>query len=100
MSKAVRLQPFEAIELMGKNSLWECVAELGGVLRRTVMFANFSDAFAFMTRVALLAERSNHHPEWFNLFNRVEITLTTHEAGGISSRDIEMAHAIDELVPG
>jgi len=64
------------------------------------MFANFSDAFAFMTRVALLAERSNHHPEWFNLFNRVEITLTTHEAGGISSRDIEMAHAIDELVPG
>ena len=100
MNKAVRLQPFEAIELLGKSSLWECVAERGGVLRRTVMFADFSDAFAFMTRVALLAERRNHHPEWFNLFNRVDITLTTHEAGGISARDIEIAHAIDELVPG
>ena len=96
--KAVRLQPFEAIELLGKDSLWECVAERGGVLRRTITFKDFSDAFAFMTRVALIAERSNHHPEWFNLFNRVEITLTTHEAGGISSRDIELAHAIDDLV--
>ena len=50
-----------------------------------------------MTRVAILAEKADHHPEWFNVYNRVEITLTTHDAGGLSTRDIEMAKAIDAL---
>ena len=58
----------------------------------------FSEAFGWMTRVALLAEAMNHHPEWSNVYNRVEITLTTHDAGGLSLRDVHMAKKIDKLV--
>lgn len=67
-------------------------------IRRSFSFADFSEAFAFMTRVALLAEKANHHPEWSNVWNRVDILLTTHDAGGLSSRDIALAQAIDALV--
>ena len=70
----------------------------GKAIERTFEFADFSQAFAFMTRVALLAERKDHHPEWFNVYNRVEITLTTHDAGGLSLRDVKMARKIDKLV--
>ena len=66
-------------------------------IERTFKFRNFSEAFAFMTRVALLAERHDHHPEWSNVYNRVEITLTTHAAGGVSQRDVAMAKAVDKL---
>ena len=65
---------------------------------RKFKFADFSAAFAFMARVALLAEKRDHHPEWSNVYNWVEITLTTHDAGGLSQRDIEMAGAIDALL--
>lgn len=58
-------------------------------------FADFSEAFAFMTRVALYAEKTDHHPEWFNVYNRVDITLTTHDAGGLSERDVAMARFIE-----
>ena len=61
------------------------------------VFADFSAAFAFMTRVALLAEKADHHPEWSNVWNKVEITLTTHDAGGLSRRDVDMAGAINRL---
>ena len=64
---------------------------------RSFRFADFSEAFAFMTRVALIAEKDNHHPEWSNVYNRVEVTLTTHEADGLSQRDVNMAWAIDRL---
>ena len=67
-------------------------------ITRTFTFADFSEAFAFMTRVALAAEKADHHPEWSNVWNRVEIALTTHDAGGLSHRDIEMAEAIEDLV--
>jgi 4a-hydroxytetrahydrobiopterin dehydratase len=67
-------------------------------LTRSFLFADFSEAFAFMTRVALLAEKADHHPEWSNVWNRVDILLTTHDAGGLSQRDVHMAEAIDLLL--
>jgi 4a-hydroxytetrahydrobiopterin dehydratase len=71
----------------------------GLAITRDLKFADFSEAFAFMTRVALLAEKADHHPEWSNVYNRLHITLTTHDAGGLSSRDVKMAKAIDALSP-
>lgn len=67
-------------------------------IERTFRFADFSEAFAFMTRVALLAEQQDHHPEWFNVYNRVEITLTTHDCGGVSPRDAKMVRTIEALL--
>lgn len=67
-------------------------------LTRQLKFADFSAAFAFMTRVALLAEKADHHPEWSNVYNRVDILLTTHDAAGLSQRDVDMATAIDALL--
>lgn len=72
--------------------------EARDAITRRLTFRDFSEAFAFMTRVALLAEKSDHHPEWSNVWNRVDILLTTHDAGGLSQRDIAMAHAIDALL--
>jgi 4a-hydroxytetrahydrobiopterin dehydratase len=69
-------------------------------LSRAWTFKDFSEAWGFMARVALLAEQQDHHPEWSNVYNRVAITLTTHDAGGLSARDVKMAHAIDALVAG
>ena len=70
----------------------------GKAIERRFTFADFSEAFAFMTRVALLAESQDHHPEWSNVYNRVEITLTTHDAEGLSQRDVAMAKVIDALL--
>ncbi len=67
-------------------------------LTREFRFADFSEAFAFMTRVALLAETMNHHPEWSNVWNRVRVQLTTHDAGGITQRDVDLAAAMNRLV--
>jgi 4a-hydroxytetrahydrobiopterin dehydratase len=65
-------------------------------ITRTFKFADFNRAFAFMTRAALLAEKLDHHPEWFNVYNKVEVTLSTHDAGGVTHKDIEMAKAMQE----
>ena len=67
-------------------------------ISRSFTFENFAEAFAFMTQVAMAAEKADHHPEWSNVYNRVDITLTTHDAGGLSSRDVDMAGLIDTLV--
>jgi len=64
---------------------------------RRYRFRNFNQAWGFMARVALLAEAQDHHPEWSNVYNRVDITLTTHDAGGLSARDVRLAQAIDAL---
>jgi len=67
-------------------------------IQRSFKFKNFSEAWGFMNRVALLAETQDHHPEWSNVYNRVEILLATHDCDGLSERDVKLAHAIDTLL--
>ena len=66
-------------------------------ITRSMKFADFNAAFGFMTRVALVAEKVDHHPEWFNVWNRVDITLSTHDAGGLTDRDLKLAAAINKI---
>jgi 4a-hydroxytetrahydrobiopterin dehydratase len=73
------------------------MAEGRDAITRRFVFTDFGEAWAFMSRIALLAEKQDHHPEWSNVWNRVEITLSTHDAGGLSARDVAMAAAIDRL---
>jgi 4a-hydroxytetrahydrobiopterin dehydratase len=68
----------------------------GGKLHRELAFADFVQAFGFMTRCALLAEKRDHHPEWSNVWNKVVIDLVTHDAGGITAKDIELAQAMEK----
>jgi 4a-hydroxytetrahydrobiopterin dehydratase len=75
------------------------MAEGRDALVRSFRFADFSAAWGFMCRVALLAEKQDHHPEWSNVWNRVEILLSTHDAGGLSRRDVALAQAIDAIAP-
>ena len=70
---------------------------VGGKLERELRFADFRTAFAFMTAVALAAEKADHHPEWFNVYNRVRIQLVTHDAAGLTHKDFELASVIDAL---
>lgn len=96
MSQPAKLTPAEldtAISALPEWSLRD------GKLRREFTFADFVTAFGFMTRVAMLAEKANHHPEWFNVYNTVRIDLSTHDVGGISGLDVELARAINELIP-
>ena len=79
---------------LGGGSGWRLVEERDAV-RKEFVFRDFQEAFGFMTRVALAAEKADHHPEWFNVYNRVEIVLTTHDAGGLSARDVALAAEID-----
>ena len=67
-------------------------------IQRSFKFKNFNEAWGFMTRVALMAEKADHHPEWFNVYNRVDILLTTHDCNGLSVRDVTLAKKIDKLV--
>ena len=67
-------------------------------IQKSFRFKNFQEAFAFMTRVALLAEKQDHHPEWFNVYNRVDITLATHDVDGLSERDARLAASIDAIL--
>lgn len=91
-----RLTEEERTTALGDLPGWRLARE-GDAIERKLQFADFSEAWGFMARVALLAEAQDHHPEWFNVYNRVEITLTTHDAGGLSQRDVKMAKAIDAL---
>jgi 4a-hydroxytetrahydrobiopterin dehydratase len=82
-------------EALAALPAWSPVEGRDAILRR-LSFADFNQAFGFMSRVALKAERMDHHPEWFNVYGRVDITLTTHEADGVTARDVELARFIDE----
>lgn len=75
---------------------WEMV-ENRDAIRKTFKFNSFVDAFGFMTRAAIWAEKWNHHPEWFNVYNRVEVTLSTHDVDGLSSLDVKLARKLDTL---
>ena len=72
----------------------------GEAATRTFRFADFAEAFGWMTRVAIHADKADHHPEWFNVYDRVEVTLTTHDAGGLSQRDAGMAAVMDAAAGG
>jgi 4a-hydroxytetrahydrobiopterin dehydratase len=76
-----------------------CEIDGGSAIQRKLVFADFNTAFGFMAQVALYAERHDHHPDWQNVWNKVQITLSTHEVGGVSQRDIDMARFIDTLCP-
>jgi len=89
-----RLSGAERAAALAELDEWAEVEDRDAI-RRDFRFADFAEAFAFMTRVALTAERMNHHPEWSNVWNRVSVTLSTHEAGGVTHRDIDLARAID-----
>ncbi|MTI08199.1 MULTISPECIES: 4a-hydroxytetrahydrobiopterin dehydratase [Curvivirga] len=77
-----------------KESGW-ILEDDGNAINKTFKFKNFSEAFGFMTRVAIRAEKINHHPEWFNVYNRVEVRLTTHDTGGLSELDQKLAKYMD-----
>lgn len=91
-----QLNEAERSEALAALPQWRPRAD-GLAIEREFKFRDFSEAFAFMARVALIAEKHDHHPEWSNVYNRVAITLTTHDAGGLSDRDVTMARAIDGL---
>ena len=92
-----QLSDAERVDALDGLPDWD-VDEARDAITRTFTFDDFSQAFAFMTQVALIAEKADHHPEWSNVYNRVDILLTTHDAGGLSERDIDMAQKIDALV--
>ena len=75
---------------------WSEVKDRDAISKKFV-FADFNQAFGFMTRAALIAEKMDHHPEWFNVYKTVEVTLSTHDAGGVTDKDITLATAMDEL---
>ncbi len=88
-----KLTETEVAALLAEFPDWT-LREDGKALVRTFRFKDFNAAFGFMTRVALYADKHDHHPEWFNVYNRVEVTLTTHDADGLSARDAAMVRAI------
>lgn len=90
--------------ILGQAELDTAMSGLAGwqqtdasTITRSYKFKNFVEAFGFMAQVAILAEKANHHPDWSNSYNRVEITLATHDAGGITQKDVELAQAINAL---
>ena len=91
-----KLDDTARVEALGSLPRWTYDTDARGI-RCSFSLADFAAAFAFMTHVAILAEKADHHPEWFNVYNRVDILLTTHDADGLSQRDIDLATAIDAI---
>jgi 4a-hydroxytetrahydrobiopterin dehydratase len=88
------LAPDKAASALLKHPAWQ-LDDGGKGMRRSLKFADFNAAFGFMARVALWAEKHNHHPEWFNVYNRVDIRLSTHDKGGLTEKDFALAACID-----
>ena len=94
MSERIKLTDSEIQEKLAELSGWKLE---NGKLHKTFQFDSFIDAFAFMTKVAIAAEKLNHHPEWFNVYNKVTVDLTTHDLGGISTFDFELATTMEKF---
>ena len=92
-----KLSEKEIREQVAKLDDWKVVS---GKINKTFEFEDFVQAFGFMTRVAIEAEKINHHPEWFNVYKTVEVTLSTHDAGGLTELDVKLAEAMDKVAAG
>ncbi len=97
MNQITKLESSQVIENLKSLPAWHFEDQRGGLIKRDFKFKDFNQAFGFMAQVALLAEKLNHHPEWSNVYNKVSIVLTTHDAGGVSIKDLELATLIDEI---
>jgi len=95
MKKMKQSQDIESF--LQKNTGWK-MAEGRSALQKSFKFSDFNAAFGFMARVALAAEQMNHHPEWFNVYNRVDVTLSTHDAGGVTEKDFKLAEIMDSFI--
>jgi len=84
---------------LAKLSGWSEAAGRDAITRKFT-FKDFNEAFGFMTRAALIAEKMDHHPEWFNVYKTVEVTLSTHDAGGVTELDVQLAEAMDRMAAG
>lgn len=93
---AKKLDDAERAGLAQRLPQWRVLPDRDAIAR-TFKFKDFNAAFGFMTRAALVAEKMDHHPEWFNVYNRVDVTLSTHDAGGLTGRDVALAEAMDKL---
>ena len=91
----IRLSELEIEEELKKLSEWNVK---NGKLHKEFQFDNFNQAFGFMTRAAMEIEKMNHHPEWFNVYNRITVELTTHDAGGITKNDVDLARILNSLI--
>lgn len=96
MSRPTALTPEEVESRLKTRSDWSFDQSK---LHRLFKFENFVEAFGFMSQIAILAEKMDHHPEWSNVYNRVEVYLTTHDAGGLTELDFELADQMDRLAP-
>ena len=94
-----RLTESERTQSLAGLAGWQMAAEREAI-EKTFQFKTFGEAFAFMTAVAAVAEEMNHHPEWFNVYNRVEVTLATHDAGGLTQKDMDLAGRMNALAAG
>lgn len=94
-----KLAPHDRESIVNELKGWRDV-EGRDAIQKTFTFKNFEEAFSFMTKVAGLAEEMDHHPEWFNVYNRVEVTLATHDCDGVSLRDVKMAQAMNNFFDG
>lgn len=93
----MKLQTHELQAQLARLPQWQHRADRGGLLTREFVFHDFPQAFGFMSQVAVHAEKRNHHPEWSNVYNRVSVTLTTHDVNGLSMNDIDMALLMDRI---
>ena len=93
----MKLTSTEVSTLLQARPDWRHETGRGGLIAREFKFHDFAQAFGFMAQIAVIAESRNHHPEWFNVYNRVQVTLTTHDAGGLTMKDIELARTMDRV---